>query len=174
MKISPEITSDILGMIFPDEDVGLGEQLLGKVVDVTFGIDHFLDPRIDEDLGAHRTWICGGIDGAVLDAHTEICRLDDSILFRMDSSAELMSGPRWDLHLFPDASEDLAVLGAFGRSVISSGEDALVLDDDRTHLPPETCGSLRNQECHFHEVLVIVRSVHEREIYEQNNNPFTH
>ena len=161
-------------MIFPDQYIGLGEQSLGEIVNVSFGIDHFLDPCIDEDLGTHGTGICGRIDRAILDAHAEICRLNDGVLFRMDPSAEFVPGTRRDLHLFPDASEGLAVLGTLGRSVVSGGEDALVLDDDRTHLPPETCGSLGYQECHLHEILVIIGPVHVAPMYEQNNNPFTH
>ena len=74
-------------MILPDEDVGLREELFGEVVDVSLGVDYFLDPCVDEYLGAHRTRVCGGVDRTVLDTHSEVCGLNDSILLRVDTSA---------------------------------------------------------------------------------------
>ena len=97
-------------MVLPYEDVRLRKELLGKVVDVSFRIDHFLDPSVDEDLGSHRTRICGGVDRTVLHAHSEVCRLDYGVLFGVDASAQFMPCTRGNLHLLPDASQRLAVL----------------------------------------------------------------
>ena len=74
-------------MVFSDDNVGFGEELLRKIVDVSFRIDDLLDPRVDEYLGTHRTGVCGGVDGTVLDAHTEVRGLNDRVLFSMDSPA---------------------------------------------------------------------------------------
>ena len=70
----------ILRFVLPDQDVGLREQLLRQVVDISLGIDDLLDTGVDEDLGTHRTRICRGVDHRILDADTEIGRLDDSVL----------------------------------------------------------------------------------------------
>ena len=66
------------------------------------------------------------------------------------------------------------MLSPLWGSVITGGKNTFVFDDDRPHPSPETCGSFRYKEHHFHEIFVIVGSFHAVRIYEQNNNPFIH
>ena len=150
-------------MIFPYDDIGLLQNLMGQIVDVSFVVDDFLDAGIYEDLGAHGARESSGVDRRSFHADSEIRRLRDGILFSVDTSAQLMPGSRWDIHLNPDATELLAMTGPLRRSVVSCGQNPLVLDDDGTDLPSQTCGPRGYQARHLHEVLVIAGSIHETE-----------
>lgn len=147
-------------MILTNQDIRLLEETVGKIIDITLIIDDLLDARIDEDLRTHGTRECGRIDRGPVDADSEIGRLSDRILLRMDSPAELMPSARRYAHLLPYATQLLTVTGPFGRSVVPSGKDPLILHDDSSDLPPETCGPRRDQLCHLHEILVIAGSFH--------------
>lgn len=147
-------------MIFADNNVGLLEKLMGEVVDVSLIVDDLLYPGIDEDLGAHRAGERRGVDRGAVDAHAEVRRLRDGVLLGMDASAQLVPSARRYVHLLSDASHLLAVAGALGRTVVSGGENPLVLDDDGSDLPSQTGGSGRYQTGHLHEILVIAGSVH--------------
>ena len=153
----------LLGPVFPDQDVGLCEEFLGKIIDIPFGVYDFLDSGIDEDLGAHGTGICGRVDHGILHTHSEIGRLDDRILLGVDASAEFVPSARWYIHLFADASHRLAVLGSLGGSVVSCGEHPLVLDENRTHMSSYTGGPGRYEFGHFHEIFVVIRTIHDTE-----------
>ena len=81
-------------------------------------------------------------------------------LFGMDASAKLVSSARWHFHLLAYTSFLLTMFGTFGRSVVSSGQDPLVLHYDSTDPSSETGRSLGYQVSHLHEIFVIVRTFH--------------
>lgn len=154
-------SEDYLRLVLANEDIGLLEQLFRQIVDVIRGVDDLLDASVDENLGTHGTGICRRVDRAVLHRYPEISCLDDRVLLRVDPSAQLVPGPRGDVHLLPDATQLLAVLGSFRGSVVSGGNEPLLLDNDRPHLPSDASGPLRGQKRHLHEIFVVVRSFHD-------------
>ena len=71
-----------------------------------------------------------------------------------------MPSARRDLHLLTDTSFLLTVLGTLGGTVVTSGEDPLILDEDGSDPSPEACGPLGDQLSHLHEIFVIIRTFH--------------
>jgi len=129
------------GHIFPDLDASFLQKVLGEVIGISLAIDDFLDTCVDEDLGTHRTGICGGIYRGTIDTDTKISCLGHCILFRMDTPAELVSRTGRNIELHTNASQFFTMFRPLGRSVITCRKDPLFLDDDGSDLPPETGGT---------------------------------
>ena len=81
-------------------------------------------------------------------------RLNDSVLLRVKSSANLLPLTRGNAQLLPQTADDIAVAQAPWRSVVSRGEHTLVAHDDSAHMATQASGSRRHLTCHPHEIFI--------------------
>ena len=89
-----------------------------------------------------------------------VCGLGDGILFGMYSAAQLVTCSRRNIEFHTETSGLLTVRDPSGSTVVSGGQDVLILDDYSTHMPAETGGTGGNQFGHLHEIFVSGRSLH--------------
>ena len=94
----------------------------------------------------------GAVESRALDADAVQRRLDDGVLLGMHRPAQLVMGAA--LHVLASAAYPVAVVQAGGRAVVARGEDALVLDEDCSHLISQAGGALGDYGGDLHEVLV--------------------
>lgn len=124
------------------------------------GIDDALNPGIDEDLGADNTGLMRAVQRRAFGGHAIYSRLDDGILFGVDTAAKFVVLTAGDMELLPKASHFLTMGDALWRSIVARGKDLPVLDQNGTYLSAQTGGALGNHLSDFHKITVPVRSFH--------------
>ena len=92
--------------------------------------------------------------------HAVYSRLDDGILFGVDTAAKFVVLTAGDMELLPKASHFLTMGDALWRSIVARGKDLPVLDQNGTYLSAQTGGALGNHLSDFHKITVPVRSFH--------------
>ena len=110
-----------------DGDVCQAENFEREVVGVAFTENHTGYARIDDHFGAYNAGLVGAVKGSSVNADAELCGLDDGVLFGVNAVAELVLGAGGYAKLSPQTL--LLVNAAWytgGRTVVASGEDALV------------------------------------------------
>lgn len=81
----------------------------------------------------------GAIKRAVGQSDTVKSRLNDSVLFGMNGTAQLMTFAGRDMLLFAQASQ-LGAMRQTGRSsVVTGGQNAFPFDDDSADMTAKTC-----------------------------------
>jgi hypothetical protein len=78
----------------------------------------------------------------------------------MHPAAQLVACSGRDVELHAEASCLLTVRDPSGSTVVSGGQNVLVLDDNGAHMPAEAGGTGGNQFGHLHEIFVSGRSLH--------------
>ena len=125
--------------IFPKKSVhdhqfhiGFFQNCLGKFIGV-FPFEHnTLDARVHQHFRTDDTGLQGDIDGRTFCADADLCRLNDGILFRMQSTAQFMTLTGRDIQSCPFTAADLCTMfQAGGCTVITCCDDAVVFYDDR-------------------------------------------
>ena len=94
------------------------------------GIDDALNPGIDEDLGADNTGLMRAVQRPAFGGHAVYSRLDDGILFGVDTAAKFVVLTAGDMELLPKASHFLTMGDALWRSIVARGKDLPVLDQN--------------------------------------------
>jgi hypothetical protein len=154
---------------FPSQDLFLNPHYLNsrllqevqrRLVRVALLINDLLHPGVDHHLGAEDAGLVGAIERCPLDADAVHCRLNDGVLLGMHRPAELVACAA--LHIFASTADEVAVVEASGRAVITRGEYSLILHEKRSHLVTQTGRPLRYHSCDLHEILVQAGAVDER------------
>lgn len=83
------------------------------------GIDDALNPGIDEDLGADNTGLMRAVQRRAFGGHAVYSRLDDGILFGVDTAAKFVVLTAGDMELLPKASHFLTMGDALWRSIVA-------------------------------------------------------
>ena len=81
-------------------------------------------------------------------------RLDDPVLFGVQTAADLVPFARWDAQFFAKAPDLGAVTDAGRHTIVPGGQDILVLDENRSHLTAQACGTGGDQPADLHEILI--------------------
>lgn len=103
------------------------QHLLCQPVRIRMGIDDALNPGIDEDLGADNTGLMRAVQRRAFGGHAVYSRLDDGILFGVDTAAKFVVLTAGDMELLPKASHFLTMGDALWRSIVARGKDLPVL-----------------------------------------------
>ena len=113
-----------------------------RLVRVALQIDNLLHPSIDHHLGAEDAGLVGAIERCPLDADAVHCRLNDGILLSMHRPAKLVA--RAALYILASAADNIAVVEACRRAIVTHGKNSLILHEKGTHLVMQTGGPLRH------------------------------
>ncbi len=113
-----------------------------------------LHAGVDDHLRADAAGLIGTIEGRTVNIRPMLGSLDDCILLGMKTTADFVSFPGWDSHLFAKTSAVEAMLDARGCTVVARGENVLVLHDHSAHLATQAGGPLLHQMRDFHEIFV--------------------
>lgn len=120
-------------------------------VSVDFSEDNSLDSCVRQKLEAIPTRTRSHVDGSAIDARTSSSGLNDCICFRVNCSDAVPI-----LHHAPNLS---AVSLSSDTSIVSSGEDDSVSNDDSAHMFSWARGSFTDLLGNLHEVGVPVVSL---------------
>ena len=135
-------------------DRGFREDVLRQLVHVSLVVNDLGNAGIYEDLGAQAAGESGGIDDRSLEARSVIRGLRHGVLFGMHAAAQLVACTGGDVEFHAQTSRILTVRDPFRSTVVSRGQNVLVLHNDSSHMPAEAGGTGRYQFCHFHEIFV--------------------
>jgi hypothetical protein len=117
------------------------------------------DPGIDEHFGTDGTGMVRAIQDGSGDRNPVVSGLDDGILFGVEPPAQLMAFARGNGSEFTKAADIKAMVQTGRRTVVTRGQDLLVLHKDGSHLPPEARGPFGHEMGDVHKVLVPGRTV---------------
>jgi len=137
-----------------EDDIRLIEHFEGKRVGVFPIIDDFCDAGVDQHLGTEHTGLRGGVQRGAFDIDAVARCLDKCVLLGMKSTAQLMLLAGGYAELLTQATAVKAMLDAGGHTVVTSGKQTLVLDDDSAYLAAATGRAARTHMGDVHEVLI--------------------
>jgi hypothetical protein len=105
--------------------------------------------------------VCAVEDG-LGDGDAMVGRLDNGVLFGMETAAQLMTFPGGNGLKFAEAADVEAVPQPGRSTVVTRGQDLFVLDEDGPHMPPEAGGPFGHEMGDVHEIFVPGRTVRMR------------
>jgi len=102
--------------------------------------------------GTNGTGEIGTKKSGTLYGYAMVCRLDNSVLFCVNSSAEFMELAGRHLLLFAQAPDFDTVSNSAGSAIIAGGKDSSILYDYRSHRPTVAGRPLGHQKGNIHEI----------------------
>ena len=132
-ELSPHKT---FSLTFTTSIPGLLQEIQRRLVRVALQIDDLLHPCVDHHLGAEDAGLVGAVERCPLDADAVHCRLNDGVLLGMHRPAKLVA--RAALHVLASAADNIAVVEACGRTIVTRGENSLILHEEGIHMIMQT------------------------------------
>lgn len=123
-------------------------------------VEDFLDASLQHLFQASEARLNGGVDGGSLDGYAEAGGRKNRILFGVYADTEVVAGSGTIFLAAVGAADTTpltAVPHASRSAVVAGRHDAVVEDDDGSHLLAKTIGPLANGQGDIHEVLGPVR-----------------
>ena len=133
--------------------------------------DHLFDACVDDQAPAHGT--AGGVLKQLAGLGVPPCQIergaqglaagggDDGVCLGMDAAAQLIPLAGGDAQLLPGTAAQIdAVAPSSGRTVISGGDDLVVLDDDGAVVPAEAGGTFQHCLSNVQIVVLLVHTAH--------------
>ena len=140
-----------------DFDSGFDEDFARGAVDgVALLVDDFADAGVDDHFRTEQTRTVRGVERGVLDGDSVIGRLHDGILLSMRAETLRQSGSGRGLRGAAGTTSLAAVSDSPRRSVVSGGDDALVLHDHGGHMTAGAVAPERHDVGDLHEILIPV------------------
>jgi len=115
-------------------------------------IDHLLNSCINDHLRANNTRMVRAVKGRSPDLDAMVGSLDNRILLGMKTAAELVPFSGRDPLFLAEATDIQAVFHPGGSSVVTGGQNLLILDEDSPHLPPQASGPLGDEVSNIHKI----------------------
>ena len=107
---------------------------------------------IDDHFGTNGTGQVGTKKSRILYGYTMKCRLNDCVLFCVNSAAELMALTGGHLQLFAQAPDFDAVSNSAWGTVITGGKNSPILYNYRSHGTAAAGRSFCHQRCNIHKI----------------------
>ena len=133
-------------------DSGLFQHLHRQDIRIAILIDHLLNSCINDHLRANNARMVRTIQGSSPDLDAMVGSLDNRILLGMKAAAELVSLSGRNSLFLSEATNIQTVFHPGRSSIVTCGQNLLILDEDSPHLSPQAGGSFGNEVSNIHEI----------------------
>ena len=99
---------------------GFSQKFFSQRIRIAGLVINLFNTGVNNHASTDGTWLVGAVDNGTVDGYTMVSGLYNGVLFCMNTSAQFMHYPGFDIQLFPQATDLQAMFQTGGRAVIAS------------------------------------------------------